>query len=75
MRRNTHHKARQTGADDAHTYFRKSHKPRQQQVVGHVDTVFEIKSHQQYQANDTCNDYPSPGRKLSAEEETMPFHG
>lgn len=45
-RSDTHHKTRQTRADDAHTYLRKSHKPRQQQVVGEVDTVFEIESNQ-----------------------------
>lgn len=45
-RKDTHHKARQTCADDAHTYLRKRHKPRQQQVVGEVDTMFEIESNQ-----------------------------
>lgn len=64
----TDHKTWQACTNNAHTNLSNSHKPRKQQVVGQVDTVFEIESNQEYQANDTCDDNPIPGDKLSVNE-------
>lgn len=70
--RGTNHKTWQACTNNAHTNLGNSHKPRKQQVVGQVDTVFEIESNQEYQANDTCDNNPIPGEKLSVKDRHIP---
>lgn len=46
MEGGTDHKAWEACADNAYTDLRNRHKPRQQQIVGQVDTILKIEGNQ-----------------------------